>query len=58
MHALGRSIQTGGVQEEVMDKQDVVLSVVTESWGCFEGHLFGCDDLEEKVLLSRWTGGR
>ena len=58
MHALGRSIQTGGVQEEVMDKQDVVLSVVTESWGCFEGYLFGCDGLEEKVLLSRWTGGR
>ena len=41
------SIQTGGVQEEVMDKQDIVLSVVIESCGRFEGHLLGCDDLEE-----------
>lgn len=54
MHALGRSIQTE-CQEEVMNKQDIVLSVVM-NLGFGPGHLLGCDDLEEKVLMSRWTG--
>lgn len=57
MHALGRSIPTGGGQEEVMNKQDIVLRGC-HSPGAWPGHLLGCDDLEEKVLMSRWTGRR
>lgn len=57
-HPLGRSTQVGGVQEGVTDEWGFVLSVVTESWGCFEGHLLNFDDLEEKGLLHRGTGGK